>query len=61
MPRWRVVVTDGKERTALWFGEASTRAEAEALALAERPDWRIHQVDHDLLRQEPRQPIAPSD
>lgn len=51
--RWRAVVTDGKERTALWFGEAATRAEAEALALAEHPGWHVQECDHDLLG-EPR-------
>lgn len=48
MPRWRVVVTDGKERTALWFGTAETEAEAESRALEERPGWRMQECDRDL-------------
>lgn len=46
--RWRVVLTDGRERTALWFGKAATKAEAVAQALAERPGWLVAQIDHDL-------------
>lgn len=45
MFRWRVVVTNGKDRTALWFGEAATKAEAEALALAEHPGWFVQECD----------------
>lgn len=49
MFRWRVVVTNGRDRTALWFGTAATRAEAEAQALAEHPGWHVEQIDPDLL------------
>lgn len=45
---WRVVVTNGKDRTALWFGEAASKTEAEALALAERPGWFVQECDPDL-------------
>ena len=48
MFRWRVVVTNGKDRTALWFGEAATRAEAEALALAEHPGWLVQECDRQI-------------
>lgn len=49
MFRWQVVVTDGKDRTALWFCAAATRAEAEAQALAEHPGWQVMHIDPELF------------
>ncbi|CAH0255626.1 hypothetical protein SRABI83_03236 [Arthrobacter sp. Bi83] len=48
MPSWRIVVTDGKERTAVWFCKAATKAEAERMALEEHPGWYILQADREL-------------
>lgn len=45
---WRVVVTDRKEHTALWFGTAATRAEAEQAALEEHPGWYVQECDPQL-------------
>jgi hypothetical protein len=58
MLSWRIVVTDGKERTALWFGTAETRAEAEALALEEHPGWYVQQVDRN--DRPPNRPPSPT-
>ncbi|MBT2546888.1 hypothetical protein J7I85_00750 [Arthrobacter sp. ISL-65] len=43
--RWRVVVTNGLERTAVWFGMAASKAEAEARALSEHPGWFVQEAD----------------
>lgn len=37
--RWRVVLTNGLDRTAVWYGMASGRADAEARALVDYPGW----------------------
>ncbi len=42
--RWRVVVSNGFDRTAVWTGLAANKAEAEALALSEHPGWFIQEA-----------------
>ncbi|MET3934393.1 hypothetical protein ABIE00_002439 [Arthrobacter sp. OAP107] len=41
--RWRVVVTNGHDRTEVWFGIAASKTEAETKALSGHPGWSVQE------------------